>query len=267
MVRFRPGNPTMSTAREDLTQNESCPVSLRLEALESRLLLSGVIERVSLDSAGDEVIGNSYAPDVSDDGRYVTFSSYSAGLVSGDANGVSDVFVYDRQTDTIERVSLASDGSEGNGASAYSAISDDGRFVAFWSEATNLVTGDTNGHADIFVYDRQSDTIERVSVASDGTQADAASQKAAISGTGRYVTFQSEATNLVAGDTNGVRDIFVHDLENDTTERVSLTSGGGEGSGNSSEPSISDDGRYVSFHSTAGDLVSGDTNFLPDAFV
>ena len=141
---------------------------------------------------------------ISADGRYVAFISDASNLVPGDTNGVTDIFVYDRQTGTIERVSVAADGTQGNGGSCQPSISADGRYVAFSSYASNLVPGDTNGISDVFVYDRQTDTIERVSVAADGTQGNSYSwQPASISADGRYVAFSSFASNLVPGDTNG----------------------------------------------------------------
>src|SRR5436189_117254 len=127
---------------------------------------------------------------------------------------------------TTVRVSVASGGTEGDDASLGSALSADGRFVAFDSDATNLVAGDTNGATDVFVHDRQTGTTERVSVASDGTQANNVSSYPALSADGRFVAFQSDATNLVVGDTNGKTDVFVHDRQTGTTARASVASGG-----------------------------------------
>src|SRR5438132_452517 len=173
---------------------------------------------------------------------------------------------------TTERVSVTSGGTEGNGASLGSALSADGRFVAFDSAATDLVAGDTNGATDVFVHDRQTGTTERVSVASGGTQANNISSYPALSADGRFVAFQSDATNLVAGDTNGATDVFVHDRQTGATERVSVASGGGtQGNRNSGGffafPALSVDGRLVAFHSTATNLVSGDANGAYDVFV
>src|SRR5204862_2107304 len=134
----------------------------------------------------------------------------------------------DRLTGTTERVSVASGGTEGNDASLGFALSADGRFVAFQSDATNLVAGDTNGATDVFVYDRQTGMTERVSVASDGTQANNASSYPVLSADGRFVAFDSAATNLVAGDTNGATDVFVHDRQTGATERASVASGGAQ---------------------------------------
>ena len=131
------------------------------------------------------------------------------------------------------------------------AISADGRYVAFWSGASNLVPGDTNEHYDVFVRDRQLGTTDRVSVASNGTQANGDSAFPAISADGRYVTFESEASNVVPGDTNHARDVFVRDLRSGTTERVSVATDGTQANGDSLIPAISADGRYVAFDSAA----------------
>src|SRR5947207_692369 len=168
---------------------------------------------------------------------------------------------------TTERVSVASGGTESNGASLGSALSADGRLVAFQSDATNLVVGDTNGATDVFVRDRQTGMTARVSVASDGTQANNVSSYPALSADGRFVAFQSDATNLVAGDTNGATDVFVRDRQTGTTERVSVASGGTQGNGASAGPVLSADGGLVAFHSTATNLVAGDANGAYDVFV
>ena len=168
-----------------------------------------------------------------------------------------------------ERVSIASDGTQANNDSERSSISADGRYVAFSSSADNLVEGDTNGVQDVFVHDRVTGETTRVSVASDGTQANGACATIgcwciwiglSISADGRYVAFHADATNLVKDDTNGVRDIFVHDLLTGETQRVSVTSDGIQGNGSAGFPAISADGRYVAFSSDATNLVEGVTN-------
>ena len=164
------------------------------------------------------------------------------------------------------RVSLASDGTQGNGGSGYPSISTDGRYVAFYSGASNLVSGDTNNKGDVFVHDQQSGQTERVSVASDGTQGIGDSLDPSISADGRYVAFSSWANNLVSGDTNIKPDVFVYDRQSEQTTRVSVTSDGTQGNGYSERPSISADGRYVAFDSIASNLVSGDTGH-EDVFV
>src|SRR5438034_301190 len=208
-------------------------------------------ERVSVASGGTtEGNDTSLGSALSADGRFVAFDSAATDLVAGDTNGVSDVFVHDRQTGTTERVSVASDGAQGNNRSSLvtfafpPALSADGRFVAFDSDATNLVAGDTNGATDVFVHDRQTGATERVSVTSGGgTQGNGNSGGffafPALSTDGRLVAFQSDATNLVAGDTNGATDVFVHDRQTGTTERVSVASGGSQGNGPNAGPVLS----------------------------
>ena len=173
--------------------------------------------------------GNSLVPSISSDGRYVAFRSVATNLVPGDVNGLGDVFVRDRQSSTTDLVSVDSGGAQGNGDSFDAAISADGRYVAFGSMAANLVSGDTNGNGDIFLRDRQSSTTELVSVDSGGVQSDQnAGEGLSVTVDGRYVAFVSSATNLVAGDTNASDDIFLRDRLSGTTERVSVSSGGGQ---------------------------------------
>ncbi len=228
---------------------------------------AGTTERVSVATGGAEADAGGYAPSLSADGRFVAFSSYATNLVSGDANGTGDVFVHDRFLGTTERVSVDSTGAQGNGDTYGCSVSSDGRFVTFYSGATNLVAGDTNGAWDIFVRDRLLGTTERVSVATGGAQANEHSEDPSISADGRFVAFWSNATNLIAGDTNGASDIFVRDRQQATTERASVDSNGSQAIGGSSGPSISSDGRFVVFWSGATNLVSGDWNAFPDVFI
>ena len=228
---------------------------------------AGTTTRVSIASDGTEGnIHSSYAS-ISTDGHYVAFASDASNLVNGDTNGQSDVFVHDLQTSATVRISIASDGIQGNNSSEYPSISANGRFVVFRSDASNLVSGDTNARTDLFVVDLQTNTTTRVSVASDGTQANNGSWYATLSADGRYVTFESDASNLVSGDTNGRRDIFVRDLQANSISLVSVSSAGTQGNDTSGLPSISADGRYVAFYSRANNLVSGDTNAVYDVFV
>jgi hypothetical protein len=231
---------------------------------------TGTTERVSVGSNGTQ--GNnsiSGFASISADERFIAFVSYASNLVSGDTNNTSDVFVHDRQTGITERVSVASDGTQGNSFCVISSISADGRFVAFESNASNLVSGDTNNTFDVFVHDHQSGITERVSISSDGTQGnnDSGTTTASISADGRFVALDSTASNLVSGDTNNASDVFVHDRQTGTTERVSIASDGTQGNNWSSGPSISPDGRFLAFESTASNLVIGDTNGYLDVFV
>jgi Tol biopolymer transport system component len=228
---------------------------------------SGLTERVNIDSAGAEVNVDSSDPSISADGRYVAFRSYASNLVAGDTNGYADVFVHDRQTGLTERVSVSSAGTQGDEESVGPSISADGRYVAFWSRASNLVADDTNGHYDIFVHDRQTGQTQRVSVDSTGAQSNDSSHSLSISADGRYVAFTSDASNLVAADTNEERDVFVHDRLTGQTERVSVDSMGVQADYRSHNSRISADGRCVVFESGASNLVAGDTNDAWDIFV
>jgi Tol biopolymer transport system component len=231
--------------------------------------------RASIASDGTPGNGVSFEPILSADGRFIAFESDASSLVLGDTNGVRDVFVRDRLTGTTTRVSVASDGTPGNGASFVAGISADGRFVAFSSDATNLVPGDTNRFQDLFLHDRQTGITVRVNVASDGTQSDRDTVpspdrpglRGVLSADGRFIAFESDATNLVVGDGNGVRDIFVHDRVTGATTRVSVASDGTPGNGASFGPALSASGRFVAFESDATNLVGGDTNGVRDIFV
>jgi len=237
-----------------------------LEDVFVRDRLTGITERVSVDSAGSQGNGPSSAPSISADGRYVAFVSGATDLVAGDTNAVDDVFVRDRQNGTTERASVDSSGGQGVAISSAPSISGDGRYVAFQSDAT-LVTGDGNVSTDIFVRDRQNSATERVSVDSSSVESDGHSLEPSISGDGRYVAFSSHATNLVSADTNAFEDVFVRDRQNLTTERVSLETTGVEGDNNSFSPSISADGQWVAFTSSATNLILVDTNGVDDIFV
>ena len=234
-------------------------------------------ETASLTYANGQPNGNCDYPSVSSTGPYVAFACSASNMVASDTNGADDVFVRDIAAQTTERVSVSSDEVQANGRSrsrTQGSISADGRYVVFESDASNLVAGDT-GMVDIFVRDRTLGTTERVSVNASGGQASGSSTSAAISADGNFVAFLSDATDLVADaayggpDTNGKTDVFVRDLVNDMTYRVSLANDGAEANGNSGTVnfyddghyvSISDDGRYVAFQSGATNLVAGDTN-------
>ncbi|HEY6008873.1 MAG TPA: hypothetical protein VIU40_11165, partial [Geobacteraceae bacterium] len=226
-----------------------------------------VTERVSVASTGAQGSGDSAHPSISADGRYVAFDSLAADLVVGDTNAARDVFVFDRVNGETALVSAASNGAQGSGISDSPSISADGRYIAFRSDAANLLPGDTNGRSDIFVRDRVNGVTTRVSVASGGAQGDLDSDSPSISADGRYVAFASSAATLVPGDTNNQPDVFVYDRVSGGIVRASVTSGGAQATGPSSAPSISADGRYTAFVSSAADLVGGDTNGVADVFV
>ena len=227
------------------------------------------ITRVSVDSAGNQ--GNSYSrrASISADGRFVAFYSNASNIVPGDTNNTDDIFVRDTLTNTTTRVSVDSVGNQGNSESYSPSISADGRFVAFTSRASNIVPGDTNGNTDIFVRDTLSNTTTLVSFDSAGNQANSGSFSTSISADGRFVAFDSFASNIVPGDTNSISDIFLRDRLTNTTTRVSVDSAGNQANGSSIffPPSISADGRFVAFLSNASNIVPGDTQSGPDIFV
>ena len=181
---------------------------------------TGITTRVSVDSAGNE--GNrastergntgSFGSSITANGRFVAFMSSASNLVPGDTNETEDVFVHDRKTGITTRVSVNSAGNEGNNGSFGGSISANGRFVAFESGASNLVPGDTNETGDVFVHDRKTGITTLVSVDSAGNEGNDTSFAPSLSANGRFVTFTSIASNLVPGDTNGVEDVFVHEL-------------------------------------------------------
>ena len=162
---------------------------------------------------------------------------------------------------------MASNGNEANASSYEPYISGDGRYVAFSSDAFNLVSDDSNEMDDIFLHDRQTGQTVLISIASDGTQANENSSEPSVSGDGRYVAFISFASNLVPGDTNNSPDVFFHDRQTGETMRASVASDGTQANNWSSWPSISSNGRFVAFSSTADNLVPGDSPNFPDVFV
>jgi hypothetical protein len=209
---------------------------------------AGVVGRPSVSTGGTQGNGDSLFPAISSNGRFVAYGSSATNLVSGDTNSENDVFVRDRQNGTTERVSVSIHGTQGNGGSQRPATSGSGRYVAFESFASNLVDGDSNGSSDVFVRDRKNGTTKLVSVASGGVQSNSYSQGALISAHGRYVTFESGATNLVSGDTNGTGDVFLRDLDTGRTTLVSIHPDGKQFAETSRPTAISADGRYVAFN-------------------
>lgn len=224
-------------------------------------------ERVGVDRSGKQGNDESGFPSISGDGRFVAFTSDATNLVSGDTNGYRDVFVHDRDTGATTRVSVDSSGVEGNFYSGGASISADGRYVAFCSSAWNLAPGGSYGDTDIFVHDRDSGATTRVSVDSSGVQGSNDSFSPSISADGRYVAFESFASNLAPGCGNGDRNVFVHDRDTGATTCVSVSTAGVQGDDASYDSSISADARYVAFGSDATNLAPCDTNEETDVFV
>lgn len=220
----------------------------------SQILL---LERVSVNNIGEQGDNTSRFPNISADGRYIAFYSLASNFVMSDTILSWDIFVVDRNTMTIELVSISSSGEQGNNSSVRPDISADGRFVVFPSLASNLVFSDTNGAYDVFVHDRVTHETMLVSRNTSGNQGNSASYQATISANGRFVAFASLASNLVADDSNNSADVFVHDRQTGMTERVSISSMGTQGFGDSETPYISSDGRFVTFQSTSSSLAPG----------
>ncbi len=233
-----------------------------------RDLETGSIERVSVTSSGAMADDKSKQGRISGDGRYVVFQSTARNLVANDNNNVADIFVHDRLTKETKRVSVASDGTEGNKRSINPDISADGRYIVYGSEATNLVPNDTNKNGDVFLYDQFTAITKRISVDANGNQATfGPSYLPDISADGRYIVFSSGARDLVPNDTNSASDIFLHDTLDGSMTRISVDANGNQANMQSGESRISADGRYVVFASNASNLVPGDTNLTTDVFL
>ena len=237
---------------------------------------AGTTKRISVGPNG-EANGPSLAALVSADGRVVAYSSEASNLVAGDRNGALDVFLTDRAGHRTSRVSIGAIG-EPDDRSEASSIDARGRVIAFRSYAPNLVLGDWNGLADVFVHDRRAAATERVNVSSSGIEADGATFRGMVSGDGRYVGFRSRADDLVPGDTNDALDVFVHDRFTGVTTRVSVATDGAQADSSGfdhgsraslfmSRPFLSANGRYAAFTSRAPNLVEGDRNGKADVFV
>jgi VCBS repeat-containing protein len=229
-------------------------------------LATGEVVLVSSNAAGGEGEGRSQSPVFSPDGTKVAFSSFAANLVAGDNNFSEDIFVKDLATGAVMRASTNASGNEVFGSSSEPVFTADGK-VAFWSNASNLVAGDTNGAIDIFLKDLSTWSIVRLSTDSSGGQANGHSFEPTFSADGTKVAFQSYATNLVSGDTNGFSDVFVKDLLTGNVTLVSTDAFGVQGNGLSSGAVLSPDGTKVAFSSAATNLVPGDTNGEFEVFV
>jgi hypothetical protein len=227
---------------------------------------TGVTTRVSVSSAGGQANGASKEVAISGNGNFVAFSSAATNLVPGDGNGVQDVFVHNRTTGATARISVNAGGFGGNAPSGAPTINGSGQFVAFQSDAANLVPGDANGASDVFLFDAFG-ALALISVNGAGVQGNGASTAPSIDAIGNRVAFESDATNLVPGDGNGVQDIFVHDVAAAGTARASVSTAGAQAVNPSADPSISRDGLHVAFHSDDFMLVPGFANGFEQVYV
>jgi Tol biopolymer transport system component len=213
---------------------------------------------VSLGVHNKPSAGESYAPSISTDGRYVAFDSDAENLVPGDNNAQNDVFVRDRVTGRTELVSVNTSGQQGDKGSFTPSISGDGRWVAFVSDADNLVPGDTNQASDVFLRDRGTRKTIRLSVALDGRET-LGGAGPAVSAGGRWVVYNVASPLVSTGTDEDLDGMFVYDTRTRRAQRLGHIEG--------DEPTISADGRYVAFSSEARDLVPGDSNRKADCFV
>ncbi len=229
--------------------------------------LGGSIKQVSLGRGGADSDGGADTTAISANGRFVVFASAAENLVAEDGNDKSDVFVHDLKKGKTTLISHDPIGLDGNNQSSHAVVSKNGRFIAFNSDASNLVANDTKGFVDVFVHDRKTGTTERVSLDSAGNEVDGNSIFASISANGRFVAFESSAPNLVADDTNGKVDVFVRDRLTGTTTRVSVASGGVQIVKGGFDCAISGNGRFVAFVSGDAEIVPNDENSANDVFV
>ncbi len=239
---------------------------------------TGAFELISKSAAGVAGNGSSAAVTLSSDGRYVCFQSDASNLVRGDNNQLTDIFVFDRQTQTMVRISNGMAGEEPNSANRRPSISEDGRFVAFDSSATNLTTTPTNNFNQAYLYDRDADadgvfdepgetSLQLVSMSTSGQVANNHVFWPFVSPNGDRVAFNTNANNLVTGDTNGANDIFIRHIATNTTTRESVGPGGAQAPNSSWFPMhFSADGRYMTFHSASQGLVSETHNGFTHIF-
>jgi hypothetical protein len=225
-----------------------------------------VVTRVSVDSAGNQANGSSYESAISADGTKVAFASDARNLVASDTNSATDVFLHDLGTGSTQLISLSTAGVQGNQFSGEATLSSDGALVCFASDATNLVPNDTNSTQDVFLRDLGAGTTRRMSVRSNGAQANNTSFEPTMSSDGTRVAFWSGASNLVAGDTNNANDVFLHDVASGATTCVDVTSSGAPASLGAQRSILSSSGDFLVFYSSSTDLAGIETNQTVDAF-
>jgi Tol biopolymer transport system component len=231
--------------------------------------ITGVTSLVSVGTGGAPADSYSFAPSLSADGRWISFMSMATNLTTGDTHAwnQSDVFVTDRTTGDTTLVSAGLDGPHLGFGVGPPSISADGRWIVYTSQASNLVPVDTNPYQDVFVWDRVTRQASVVSVRADGSSANSHSTDPSISADGRWIAYQSYATNLADGSTNGACDVFVTDRNTGITSLVSVGMGVVPANGGSYEASISADGQHIAYASAASNLVASDTNGRWDVFV
>ncbi len=249
---------------DQVAQNDTN--SQQRSAIYKRNLQTGAIERITKGPNGEYPNGGVGGAVSSYDGRYIVYITDATNLVANDANGVTDVLLFDSVTKQTMLVSRPIGGGQSNGMSSPTSISSDGRYITFRSAATNLVPGDTNGQSDIFVYDRITGDLEMVSISSSGQLSNGESKDPGICGDGRFVVFTSDGTSLVSQPPNGQRQIYVHDRLRHETFLASVNSSGELGNGRGHRGSLSSDCSTVGFATDASNIVPNDTNGSRDLF-
>ena len=217
---------------------------------------NSVVSESIAGGAGDQ---DSRGPSITADGRLIAFTSRASDLVEGDTNGEDDIFIRDRTTDTITRVTYALDSGDPNQACLNTVIAADGRYVTFESRASNLVADPTNGEVQVYLYDRIEGTTRLITKNAKGEPANLESSRVAMDASGRYIVFQSRASNLVPGDKNRRTDVFLYDAVTDVTSLVSHAPDGSSANDHSAQPAISADGTLISFTSDASNLLPSDS--------
>lgn len=256
----------------EATNLDESPVDLDKDALRDiyvKDMMTGLTILATTNAAGTvKGNGHSQGQDISDEGRYVVFASSATNLTPSDSDGTNDIFRKDLVTGAVDLISTSTGGAiKGNGTCFNPDVSSDGRFVVFESAADNLVPGDSGGYYDVFLKDTQTGSTSMVSTTAAGAQGNGASKYARVSDSGRYVTFESDSTNLVFEDADVNHDIYVKDMQNASVTLVSVSNFGVKGNESSLEPRISADGRKVAFESDASNLHPGDSNLDTDVFV
>jgi len=224
--------------------------------------------QVHINNSGTPGNGGVSSLAVSADGSWLAYSSTSTNLCDGDTNGLEDVFLREQASGNTIRVSVTSSGVQSNGQSRNAAISGDGRYVAFDSMATNLVSPYSNPwHSDVYVHDRSTGQTSLASQSSTGEGGNSISSGPAVSGNGRYIAFSSYSDNLVSSDTNGMQDVFVRDRQEGKTYMLSSRLDLLQANKASYWPALSSEARFVAFTSEATNLVGSDTNGKTDVFL
>lgn len=231
-----------------------------------RDLATGVVTHIPLAHNNNRMNGKLINLQADNAGRYVVFTSYSDNILSNDTNGVQDVFVHDTQSGVTRLVSRTPSGQFPNGDSGAPMVSPNGTHIVFRSAASNLVTGDTNGVSDVFMYAISSQQVTRVSVTESGGQANGRSKDPAVCNDGKFISFASGASNLIAGDTNDQYDVFLQHVESGAMVAVTRAANGTWGNDRGHKSRFIDDCSAILFASDASNLIPNDTNADRDLF-